>query len=207
MTEIWYEPEVPLPDGYKGIEYGAEYDEVIKTAEYIGNEYKDFMGMKNPQISLFSDYGISDKAYRSYNLRFFEGAEDIIGQIINYNFNTVFFAVRDEGIWLIRFWNSNLSDKVGDYPIISADTAKALLANSQYLTTVPEDFPGAEYVKKVELVYQNTAQYSYFMPYYEFYVELPTMERADGLKTYGIYYVPAVEEQYITNMPKCIHFN
>lgn len=38
------------------------------------------------------------------------------------------------------------------------------------------------------------------MPYYCFYVELPEEER-DGLKTYGAYYVPAVEKEYLTNMP------
>lgn len=38
------------------------------------------------------------------------------------------------------------------------------------------------------------------MPYYRFYVELPE-EESDGMKTYGAYYVPAVEEKYISNMP------
>ena len=39
------------------------------------------------------------------------------------------------------------------------------------------------------------------MPYYRFYVELPDMERENGLKTYGAYYVPAVKGEYISNMP------
>lgn len=39
------------------------------------------------------------------------------------------------------------------------------------------------------------------MPYYCFYVEIPNMEDDSGLKTYGLYYVPAVEDKYISNMP------
>ena len=38
------------------------------------------------------------------------------------------------------------------------------------------------------------------MPYYRFYVELPEEKRA-GLNNYGSYYVPAVEKEYLTNMP------
>lgn len=38
------------------------------------------------------------------------------------------------------------------------------------------------------------------MPYYRFYVELPEEKRA-GLNNYGAYYVPAVEKEYLTNMP------
>ena len=39
------------------------------------------------------------------------------------------------------------------------------------------------------------------MPYYKFYVELSDEERENGLKTYGAYYVPAVETEYITGLP------
>lgn len=42
-----------------------------------------------------------------------------------------------------------------------------------------------------------------YMPYYRFYIELPELENSFGseLKHYGIYYVPAVESKYISNMP------
>lgn len=58
---------------------------------------------------------------------------------------------------------------------------------------MPYKLPGIDYVAKAELVYRTGAREEYFMPYYRFYVELPEEER-DGLKTYGIYYVPAVEK-------------
>jgi hypothetical protein len=39
------------------------------------------------------------------------------------------------------------------------------------------------------------------MPYYKFLIELPPMQREDGLKDFGAYYVPAIMAKYIENMP------
>ena len=43
------------------------------------------------------------------------------------------------------------------------------------------------------------------MPYYRFYVEIENSgdigETFPGMKTYGTYYVPAVESKYISDMP------
>lgn len=39
------------------------------------------------------------------------------------------------------------------------------------------------------------------MPYYRFLVELPQEARENGLKSYGAYYVLAVEEEYLTGLP------
>lgn len=91
--------------------------------------------------------------------------------------------------------------KVGDYPIIDSQQAKELLSKGNYITTAPYEMPGLEYVEKVELGYRAGEREAYFMPYYRFYVELPEDERENGLKTYGAYYVPAVDGAYISNMP------
>ena len=42
---------------------------------------------------------------------------------------------------------------------------------------------------------------AYFMPYYRFYVEIPAAEKDGGMKMYGAYYVPAMEQTYIAEMP------
>ena len=102
---------------------------------------------------------------------------------------------------MARIFKPDLSRKIGDYPIISPDKAQELLAESHYLTSVPYEFPGEAYVKKVELVYRTGALETYYMPYYRFYVELPEETQENGLITYGAYYVPAVESRYISNMP------
>ena len=73
--------------------------------------------------------------------------------------------------------------------------------NGNYITTVPYEMPGGEYICKVELVYRVSHRDEYFMPYYRFYVEMPEGELENGLKDYGAYYVPAVDRAYLTGMP------
>ena len=102
---------------------------------------------------------------------------------------------------MIRIYNPDLSEKTGEYPVISVQEAKELLLNGNYITTVPYEMPGKEYIARVELVYRKGTYETYYMPYYRFYVEVPYEERENGLKTYGAYYVPAVEGKYLTEMP------
>ena len=61
-----------------------------------------------------------------------------------------------------------------------------------------------EGVDKVELVYRNSRTEEVFLPYYRFYVALPEEQVGDGLITYGAYYVPAVQEDYLSNMPNIV---
>uniref|UniRef100_UPI0025E0C74F hypothetical protein n=1 Tax=uncultured Gemmiger sp. TaxID=1623490 RepID=UPI0025E0C74F len=74
-----------------------------------------------------------------------------------------------------------------------------------YLTTVPCEMPGEKFIRKVELIYRTGTEDAYWMPYYRFWVEVDDVpEAADqdpGLKTYGAYYVPAVAEEYLTDLP------
>lgn len=112
------------------------------------------------------------------------------------------FHCDDEGkLFIARVYQPDLSEKVGDYPIINWQQARELLLNGSYLTTVPYEISGPEYVKKVELIYRTGSHEQYFMPYYRFYVELLEEEMENGRKTYGAYYVPAVDRSYISNMP------
>ena len=123
-------------------------------------------------------------------------------QLINYNFNRVTFGCNDEGrLFIARIYQPDLSVKIGDYPIIDSRQAKELLLKGNYITTVPYEISEKESIKKVELVYRTGEGEQYFMPYYRFYMELPDEEQENGLKTYGAYYVPAVEGSYISNMP------
>ena len=210
-AEITFDPTITLPDEYNFTHY-ATYEQVAAAAEYLKEKYKDLIGMDNPQVNIHGgDYAIFSgediESYgaqqaQGYSIEFYDGSGDNTNQIINYNFFRVAFYCNDDGkLFLARVFQPNLSGKLGDYPIITADEAKELLENRNYITTVPEELPGLEYVAKVELVYRTGGTEQYFMPYYRFYVELPDMERKNGLKTYGAYYVPAVEGEYISNMP------
>lgn len=210
-AKITFNPEIGLPDAYSFTHF-ATYEKKAEAAEYLKAEFKELIGMDNAQVNIYGgDYSVFSgediEAYgkdhaQSYYIEFYEGTGEIVSDIVNFNFNRVAFYPDDEGkLYLARVFQPDLSLLAGNYPIITAEEAKVLLNEGHYLTSIPEKKPGLEYVAKVELIYRAYGTEEYFIPYYRFYVELPDMERDNGLKTYGAYYVPAVEGKYLTNMP------
>lgn len=197
---IWFEPAVSLPEGYVFSRY-ASYADTLAVAEYLEEAYHDLIGMENPKISIEGgDYNIY--LQQGYQIEFYDETGDLTEQIINYNFDRVIFYSSEAGkLDLVRIMQPDLSDKLGDYPIISAKEAQKRLLDGNYLTTVPYEMPGRKYIVKRELVYRTRIFENYYMPYYRFYVELPEEKMEGGVKSYGAYYVPAVWEEYITNMP------
>lgn len=194
-TDIEFEPALSIPEGYY-FDDNSSYEELEEAAEYLKEEYGTLIGMKQPRVSIDGGDYDYDKN-QSYQLGFYDGSGDITNQIINYNFNRVIFYGSENKLWMMRVFQPDLSYKVGDYPIISQDEAQECLLSGDYITSVPYEIPGREYVKKIELVYQAQVWEEYYMPYYKFYVELPE-ETEDGRKTYGIYYVNAVEKRYLS---------
>ena len=55
-------------------------------------------------------------------------------------------------------------------------------------------------IAKTELIYSHNGE-EYYQPYYKFYVKLSGSEfnMAEGLKNFGIFYVPAVSGAYLIN--------
>ena len=199
-AEISFEPARPLPPEYSFTHYST-YEEIEAAAEYLRTQYGELLGMEEPRLNLYGgDYDIYGR--QLYRLEFFEGAGSDLDRILHYNFTPVAFYCDDAGgLFLVRIWQPDLSQKMGDYPIITADQARELLLEGHYITTVPYEMPGREYIRKVELVYRTGTQEEYYMPYYRFYAELPQEKRENGLNTYGAYYVPAVSGEYLTGMP------
>lgn len=199
-AKITFEPAISLPEEYHFTHY-ASYENIVAVAGYLKNEYKSFIGIDNPCVDISGgDYNIY--LQQGYQISFFDSSGTDIEQLVNYNFNRVSFYCDDEGkLFLARIYQPDLSKKVGDYPIITVATARKLLADGKYITTVPYEMPGMEYVAKTELIYRAGTLEEYYMPYYRFYVELPNELRDGALKNYGTYYVPAVESTYISNMP------
>ena len=203
---IEFDPAISLPDEYNFTYYNSSYEDILTAAEYFKSKYSSLINFKKPQINITrGDYNIYDQ--QSYSIEFFDSSGDLVQDIINYNFNRVTFTCDDteDKLWLISVYEPNLSEKIGDYPIISADKAEELLANVNFISSVPSHYEmNIEVVRKVELVYRNIYWLDkIYMPYYKFYIEIPELENrfGHGLKHYGAYYVPAVESKYISNMP------
>lgn len=196
IATIWFEPAIALPEGYN-FHLGTSYADVSAAAGYLEENYRNLLKMEEPEINIWGgDY--TTYGEQQYDVSFFDKAGDLTEQIINYNFNQVhFYCNENREVYLARIYQPDLSDKVGDYPIISEKEATKLLLDGSYFTTVPYEMPGREYIAKTELVYRTQIFEKYFMPYYRFYVELPEDEMEDGMKNYGVYYVPAVRGEYI----------
>lgn len=186
---------VKLPEKYN-FSYYSSYEELQMTAEYLKKIYIELLQMKEPKINIYGgDYTFDGE--RSFNFNIYEGYGNIEDRILAYNFNNVGFYCNDEGkLFGIRINKMNLSKKIGDYPIITSKEAKESLTEGKYITSVPKAFPGEEYIRRTELVYKGIRSET-LMPYYKFYVEIPEMKLENGLNTYGIFYVPAVEEKYL----------
>ncbi len=199
---ITCDPAVTLPEPYS-FTYDSSYEELTAVGDYLREQYAGkLIRMGKPQLNISGgDYTYQADRQR-YDLEFFDMDGTVTDQIVNYNFNRIQFYGSEEGaLDGMRIYQPDLSQKMGNYPIISAEEARELLGNGNYITTVPYEMPGEKYIAKVELVYRDGAFDEYYMPYYKFYVELPEEQREHGLKDYGAYYVPAVEGSYLSDMP------
>ena len=199
-VRVFFNTGVALPDRYSFTYYETTEKQAEDIMQYLLKQYAPVTAMKLPSISLFGDYNYN--AQRMFSYEAYEGSGDLIDKILGYNFNRIRFSPNDDGaLWVIDRYSADISHKIGDYPIITTQEARKLLLQRRYITTVPEELPGARYIAKVELVYRTGRYDKVFMPYYRFLVELPSMQRENNLKTFGAFYVPAVDERYISNMP------
>ena len=213
MIEVWFENGRTLPEEYSFTLFDTTDAEAEQVLEYLSQEYSELIGVSEPKkvlsgsYMMWNDYDeagnyITEPRFeREYAL--YDSSGDELEDILNYNFNCVRFYPDDNGnLSLIRI-HSGLScaEKMGDYPIISTDEAYELLLKGHYITSVPYTITDTELICKVELVYRNGSTEKTFLPYYRFYIELPEMRRENGLTDYGAYYVPAIQEEYIRNMP------
>lgn len=211
---IIFENGAVVPDEYSFTHDESSDSEAKKALKYIYSEYKDVFDFKKAKLSTyFSDYNIYADRNREYVL--YDASGNDIQDILNYNFNSAeIYPEYDEygnstgRISSIRT-NDGLAcaEKVGDYPLITASEAQALLFEGKYFTSVPHDIVATDTVAKVELVYRWRITSEYFVPMYKFYVPLSGEEsghkfdKDNGLVTYGVYYVPAIPQEYVSDMP------
>lgn len=205
-----------LPEGCRFTNSSTTDEEAGKTLAYLIERYADALGLAQPAAVTYGDYNIDGEFYRRYAAYDAAGtAEEVI---LNYNFYRAEFLPEEYtaelaaeakagALQMIKLHDSMcVAEKLGDYPIISADEAKELLLSGYGQSSVPSDYPAptAETVEHVELVYRDGPMEEVLLPYYRFDVRLPDNPNCGaelGLKSYGVYYVPAVAAEYLTDMP------
>lgn len=204
---------IELPDEYSFTYSGTSDAEAEAVLGYLAEQYAAAFGYENTAAVFWADRDIYGEQNRRYNL--YEYSGDPVEDILNFNFRKIGFSPNEEGeLWLIGADDAlSVAEKIGDYPIVGVEAATERLVEGYYSTSVPFAMPGKEHIARVELMYRSGPLEELLIPYYRFYVLLPdadgwVMERENGLRTYGAYYVPAIADEYLTNIPVYDgHFN
>jgi hypothetical protein len=169
-----------------------------KTASELQSDAKAFAGFFIDTYSELFDFENPKMTISQKYVEVFDKSGSITEQIINYNFNKAVFSYNSyDNIYTIKIYRTDLSQKVGNYPIISTDEAQNLLLNGNFISANLE-MPTPENIVSVELIYRTEIQAKYYMPYYYFLVKLQNVPEETA---YGAYFVPAVDGKYISNMP------
>ena len=194
---INFKAPVTLPEGYGD----TDIETAQKTAAYLSEKYKDLLSFENIEIDVFGgDRDIYGE--QSYSIGVFDGSGGDEERIVSYGLYKAVFYLDDNGRLIsVSIRGENAYEEVGKYPIISLEEAKKLFSEGKYITASPEKPAEEKSIEKAELVYRSSSADKYIMPYYRFYLEIPTEWTEEGVKTYAAFYVPAIEESYISNMP------
>jgi len=184
------------------LQQAAERTDYEKVLAGLLDEYQELAGMEEPGHDIWYDYTIEGK--KNWRISAYEDSGDLEERIIGYYFNTLDFVFNhNHQLYIIRKFQPEIGDKLGDYPIMTPEEAEQVLLKGDYYTTVTETTPKEGNVKKVELAYDTGGFEEYFMPYYKFYVTVPTeriydqAEIEEKLNGFGVYYVPAVEKEHL----------
>lgn len=201
---VYFKKAESLPERYN-FGYYASYKDMKKSAGYLKNKYSALFKDGKYILNLYGgDCDIYGR--QSYHISFYKDSDDIVQKIINYNFYKTYFTPNDNGeLEHISTVSPNLGDKIGNYPVISPDKAKELLYDGKYVTSSPTAIKKSDKTAQTELVYRFAPWEKYYIPYYRFFVAEESTGneslKKQGFKIYCAYYVPAVEEKYIANMP------
>ncbi len=197
-ASVYFDPEIALPEKYKLSDFSDSitYEELLKTADYLKKEYSFLPGMKKSKTEVYGgSYDPVKFTERYYGIGFFAKGKTLEERIVNYNFNRITFG-GENGLGSIRMHRTDLSEKMGDYPLITVDEARQILLEGRFLTISSVTEPAEENIRGVELRYKTGPYMEYYMPYYVFYIENPEKAQ-NGLKAYEEYYVPAINEKYL----------
>lgn len=202
-TRVRFHTPVQLPEEYK-FSYYSSYEQVTASGEYLIREYENLLHMEKPVLDICGgEQNINGEIH--YDCYVYEGAGDLTQQILNYNFSTAEFSSNEEGnLDYIFFRKSDLSEKLGDYPIYTAGEAQEKMEEQLAESSMTEIFANEGKIERIELTYKLGE--ITLMPYYNFYIETTPeshpfaqeiINNGHPTKTYVNFIIPAVREEYL----------
>ncbi len=197
---ISYPNGKPLPKEYSFTLSHTTQEQAEASLHYLLQQYHSLTGLHSPALDIAGSYSIDAAFCRSYGS--YEGTGSPEQQIVAYHFTGISFVPNENGeLSSVSLRRENLSQKLGDYPIITAKQARELLLQGHYISSVPEGLPEHTAIARTELVYHVSGFDTVFMPYYRMLIELPDRKQENGLKTFGVFYVPAVRSDFLEALP------
>lgn len=194
-----FTPALSLPEEIS-FQWHASYEDMLAAADCLLETYGKLLNMEEPRAD------ISGGAYdvygrQSYSLAFFDAGSSDEESVLNWSLNRVQLYPGDGEeagkLAAIRFFQPDTSWYLGSYPVIDSAEAKERLLAGCYVTSVSGPVPEEKDICGVELVYRTGEHERYYMPWYRFCVELPEEQQVDGMRTFGMYDVPAVVGEYL----------
>ncbi len=201
---ITIQPATPieLPDKYaiKPSPVTREWAEA--RINYLIDRFSTLLDMENPVAYPWDFY---QDGFHDYFYMVAEGKGDLSDQMLGFTYqNCIFYMDNtgngEEGILTIYLYQADLSQKLGDYPVISTDQARAMLLSGKYYSDCP-DAPVKDRIAGVELSYKKGEDHDMFVPFYRFLVDVESEHTPEGLKAYASYFVPAIPEEYYSSKP------
>ena len=197
---ISFDTPIVLPSEYNFTRHNTSYEEGSEALSYLIDTFQELLDFESPAIDLSGSYYIY--ADHSFIYKVYENKGSISEQMVNYEYKCAhFYPNENGGLSAIRLYHTDLSEKIGDYPLISSSKALKLLLKGTYIAPEGYEIPDKKNIAKVELVYNYPSWEEYLMPYYRFYVEVPEDQLENGLKLFIKYDVPAINENYYTFSP------
>lgn len=200
-VHVWlnHDSYIDLPQEYT-FTYSTDEEEAARIISYLHEQYP-LMKEEKWGYDLTGDYTFQGEKHVQYQA--YAVSDKSIETLLNYTYRKVSYGSDDNG-HLTGFHIADglaSAEKIADYPVISLEEAyeQLYLGNCRYNTGIDPD--KNHEIADVQLTYLNDQLSQYQIPYYQFMMDITddlNHETAEGLRTYGIYLVPAVRPEYIT---------
>lgn len=198
---------VRLPEGYRFSGYETSDEEVEKSLQYLTERFGNALEIEDAVV--YSSYDYYTDGTRNGSYYAYEQGTTKKESLINYSFGKVRFYPgygEENAVSGIRFHREMGSvEYLGEYPIMKPQEAKELLLEGQFYSSTmdPKEIEASltsGTITEPTMEYRVYNSIKIFIPYYVFYAELPEEDYGpevdENLKRYGIYYVPAIQQEY-----------
>lgn len=186
-------------------------EERLTALDNLVDYFSDLLDYAQPEKAVEISYSYTGT--ENQRCLVYDRAENITDALLNHRYHRAEFEFGGSGEVLEIQISNGLScaEKIGDYPTISVEEARELLLAGNFFYEGASDFSvEEEKIAGVELIYPTSNMPEIIIPYYCFYIELPDdileknfpeLNDSGLLKQYQCCYVPAIDSQYIENMP------